>query len=217
MALIGCVIDQEERPESGALPALRFLRAERPPAAAASMRVAIRMPVRVCPCACPMCCRLGLELPITSCRKAPPGPNCCQLRCRAASSSAGRSFISSAQAREPMISAPASNWLPNGWSPLEWVLTSRPAALAAGGAHAGQHFGRQGKIEQGIDQEALEPVGDQPGIAPAPAAVGLQPGEAAVAEIVQTLAVVPLGHDALSSPRLEEIGRRKSTNKSRRA
>ena len=73
-------------------------------------------------------------LPITSCRKAPASPSWRQLRCMAASSSAGRSFISSAQAREAMISASLTSWLPKVWSPLEWVLTSRPIDLAAGTA-----------------------------------------------------------------------------------
>jgi len=37
-----------------------------------------------------------------------------------------------AQAREAMISAPATSWLPKVWSPLAWVLTTVSMLAAAG-------------------------------------------------------------------------------------
>ena len=65
------------------------------------------------------------------------------------------------------------------------------------GAHPPQHLAGQRQVEQRIDQQGLVAVDDQPGIAKTPAAVGLQPGKAAVAEVVQALGVLPFRHVAL--------------------
>ena len=51
-----------------------------------------------------------------------------------ASSSGGRSFMSSAQACEAMMRAPSTNWLPKVWSPLAWVLINAPICELAGTA-----------------------------------------------------------------------------------
>ena len=66
-----------------------------------------------------------------------------------------------------------------------------------GGAHLAQHLAGQFEIEQGIDQQGLVAIDDQPGIAETPAAVGLQVGKAAGAEVVEPLGVLPFRHVAL--------------------
>ena len=73
--------------------------------------------------------------------------------------------------------------------------------------HCVEHLARQRHVEQRIDQEAFTAIHDEPGIRPAPTAIRLQPGIAAVAEIVQTLGVlkpaqtqthvIPLGYMCL--------------------
>jgi hypothetical protein len=61
--------------------------------------------------------------------------------------------------------------------------------LRLGGFHGRQHVAGQGNVEQGVDQQGLVAIDDQAGVGPAPAAVRLQPGVAAVAKIVQSLRV----------------------------
>ena len=62
-------------------------------------------------------------------------------------------------------------------------------AKAGRAFHAGQHLGGQLRVEQCVHQRRCAVTGppfhDQPGIGPAPAAIGLQPGEQAVADFVQ--------------------------------
>ena len=74
--------------------------------------------------------------------------------------------------------------------------TDRPGRRHRG-AHLPQHLAGQFEVEQRIDQQCLVAIDDQSGIAEAPAAVGLQPGETAVAEVVQALGVLPFRHVVL--------------------
>ncbi len=69
-----------------------------------------------------------------------------------------------------------------------------------GGAHLVQHLARELEVEQRVDQQGLVAIGDQAGVAPAPASIGLQPGKAAIAEVVQALGVLPLRHGVLLDP-----------------
>ena len=55
-----------------------------------------------------------------------------------------------------------------------------------GGAHGLEHIRRERHVEQGIDQQRLALRDDQSGVAPAPAAIGLDPGVTAGSEVVQT-------------------------------
>jgi len=57
--------------------------------------------------------------------------------------------------------------------------------------HGIEHHARELKVEERIDQQRFVAVNHQPGVAPAPRAVGLQVAVAAVAEIMQTFAVLP--------------------------
>ncbi len=63
-----------------------------------------------------------------------------------------------------------------------------------GVAHDVEHFLGQGDGEQGVDQQGLLAVDDQPGVRPAPAAVGQEIGEQPVTDIVQALGVLPFRH-----------------------
>ena len=70
--------------------------------------------------------------------------------------------------------------------------SDRRRRLGFGLAHGCQHLAGQRHVEQRVDQEGLAAVDDQAGVRPAPAAIGLQPGIAAIAEIVQALGVLKL-------------------------
>src|SRR5579883_3226598 len=59
-------------------------------------------------------------------------------------------------------------------------------------AHRVDHRARQLQVEQRIDEHGLAAVNDQTRVAPSPRSVGLQPRVASVAEIVQTLGVLPI-------------------------
>ena len=59
-----------------------------------------------------------------------------------------------------------------------------------GFAHRVQHVARQGHVEQRVDEKRLSTIDDETCIGPAPAAIGLQPGIAAIAEIVQTFRIL---------------------------
>jgi len=61
-------------------------------------------------------------------------------------------------------------------------------------AHGIEHFPRQPKIEQCVDQEIFLSIDDQAGIAPAPAAIRLEVGMTALADIVQALGEPPACH-----------------------
>ena len=68
-------------------------------------------------------------------------------------------------------------------------LADARRAKARRALHAGQHLGGQLGVEQCVHQRRRAVTGppfhDQPGVGPAPAAIGLQPGEQAVADFVQ--------------------------------
>ena len=53
--------------------------------------------------------------------------------------------------------------------------------------HHAQHLAGQAGIEQGIDEQRFAAIGDQAGIGPAPAAIGLQIGVKPEAGFNQTL------------------------------
>ena len=67
-------------------------------------------------------------------------------------------------------------------------------------AHRGQHIGGQRQIEQGVDQQRFIAIRDQPGIAPAPAAIGQQIGKSAVSDLVQAFCVLPVRHGSVDPP-----------------
>jgi len=88
---------------------------------------------------------------------------------------------------------------------IECVLSSVPICAGAGTVGACWPASRgQRQVDEGVDQQRLAAVGDQPGIAVAPAAVRLQIGVHAVAEIVQTLGERPFRHLCVSSRALRQ-------------
>lgn len=60
-----------------------------------------------------------------------------------------------------------------------------------GFAHLEQHVACEFQVKQRIDQQRLVAVDDQPSVAPAPTAVGLQPGVLAVANFMQAFGELP--------------------------
>jgi hypothetical protein len=64
-------------------------------------------------------------------RRSPVGPSG-GAAITSARSDGGNSAISSAQRREPTISASRTSWLPQQWSPFAWVFTTTSIAAAAG-------------------------------------------------------------------------------------
>ena len=68
-------------------------------------------------------------------------------------------------------------------------VDERPDVVGGGlgGAHGLEHIRRERHVEEGIDQQRLALGDDEAGVAPAPAAVGLDPGVTAGSEIVQTV------------------------------
>ena len=87
-----------------------------------------------------------------------------------------------------------TSWLPKVWSPLPWVLNTVPIWRACGTAlRMPSSISRVSLRSNSVStSRRLLAVDDQAGIAVAPAAVRLQPGVAAVAEIVQALGELPL-------------------------
>ena len=61
-------------------------------------------------------------------------------------------------------------------------------------AHGVEHFLGQADGEQGIDQQGLVAIDDEASIAPPPTAIGQQISEQVVADVVQTLFVLPFRH-----------------------
>jgi glycosyltransferase involved in cell wall biosynthesis/GT2 family glycosyltransferase len=68
-------------------------------------------------------------------------------------------------------------------------------------AHLEQHLLGQGEVVERVDQQRAVAVADQPGIAPAPAAVRLQVGVEAVTDLLQPALVCPPHRSRLSATR----------------
>ena len=98
--------------------------------------------------------------------------------------------ISSAAALEAMISAPPTSSLPLQWSGLACVLTSlsnRRAASGSASRMAASMVPGEPEVEERVHQQTLFAVHDETGIAPAPAAIGLDPGIASRSDLVQAV------------------------------
>ena len=85
----------------------------------------------------------------------------------------------------------------------------RPAAGTAS-RMLSQHLLGQREVEQRVDEQRGLAVDDQPGVAPPPAAVGLQVGVQTVAHLLQTLDVAHLTPRVALSPRAVGRGRQTS-------
>ena len=73
--------------------------------------------------------------------------------------------------------------------------------------HRREHVAGQVEIEQRVDEQRRVLAGQQPGVAPAPAAVGLQVGEQAVAELVEAACVGGAGHGPQAARRRRDVDR----------
>ena len=70
------------------------------------------------------------------------------------------------------------------------MFTSVPmGAVRVTGCIDVEHLGGELQVEQRVDQQRDAVAHDQPGVAPPPAAVGLEVGVAGVAEFVEALVV----------------------------
>ena len=69
------------------------------------------------------------------------------------------------------------------------LTTVAIGAVAVSRRHGVQHLAGEPQVEQRVDEQRRAVADDQPGVAPAPTAVGLEVGVAAVTEVVQALGV----------------------------
>ena len=66
--------------------------------------------------------------------------------------------------------------------------------------HTVEHGAGERHVEQGVDEQRSAVADDESGVAPPPAAIGLEPRVATVTELVETLAVAGIRHGRTSSP-----------------
>ena len=83
------------------------------------------------------------------------------------------------------MSAPDRSWLPNTWSPSEWVLTSVRIGSSDALGDLVQHALREPQVEERVDQQRLAVADHDAGVRLAPLAVRLQPCEHAVADLLE--------------------------------
>ena len=119
---------------------------------------------------------------------AATGPSASAFATSCASRSGGTSPISFAHASDATITAPRDQLVAEAVIAVRVGVHERvdPRRRRHRGAHRREHLGRERQVEERVDEQRGLAVDHEPGVAPSPGAVGLEPREAAGAEVVQS-------------------------------